>query len=144
MVILISVIQYFYILFVLFQFYWNEGSFKYTAFFVSIFLTQIDQNFFAIGSILLFNNLLRELFLWKQNHVCDLSHCLQELCPGLVYGDNQVCCDTQQLKTLKNNIQIPLQYLSRYDWYISIKIYCKIVVWHKNFDPLLSHEQIIY
>uniref|UniRef100_A0A671MVF3 Niemann-Pick C1 protein-like n=1 Tax=Sinocyclocheilus anshuiensis TaxID=1608454 RepID=A0A671MVF3_9TELE len=38
---------------------------------------------------------------------------LQELCPGLVYGDNKVCCDTQQLKTLKNNIQIPLQYLSR-------------------------------
>uniref|UniRef100_A0A8C2PQS4 Niemann-Pick disease, type C1 n=1 Tax=Cyprinus carpio TaxID=7962 RepID=A0A8C2PQS4_CYPCA len=29
--------------------------------------------------------------------------------PGLVYGDNRVCCDTQQLKTLKNNIQIPLQ-----------------------------------
>uniref|UniRef100_A0A8C1WAG5 Niemann-Pick disease, type C1 n=1 Tax=Cyprinus carpio TaxID=7962 RepID=A0A8C1WAG5_CYPCA len=28
---------------------------------------------------------------------------------GLVYGDNRVCCDTQQLKTLKNNIQIPLQ-----------------------------------
>ncbi|XP_048019192.1 NPC intracellular cholesterol transporter 1 [Megalobrama amblycephala] len=38
---------------------------------------------------------------------------LQELCPGLVYGDNKVCCDTQQLKTLKSNIQIPLQYLSR-------------------------------
>uniref|UniRef100_A0A8C1ZAH0 Niemann-Pick disease, type C1 n=1 Tax=Cyprinus carpio TaxID=7962 RepID=A0A8C1ZAH0_CYPCA len=32
---------------------------------------------------------------------------------GLVYGDNRVCCDTQQLKTLKNNIQIPLQFLSR-------------------------------
>ncbi|KAL1279958.1 hypothetical protein QQF64_014558 [Cirrhinus molitorella] len=38
---------------------------------------------------------------------------LQELCPGLVYGENEVCCDTQQLRTLKNNIQIPLQYLSR-------------------------------
>ncbi|XP_050984906.1 LOW QUALITY PROTEIN: NPC intracellular cholesterol transporter 1 [Labeo rohita] len=38
---------------------------------------------------------------------------LQELCPGLVYGDNEVCCDTQQLRTLKNNIQLPLQYLSR-------------------------------
>ncbi|RXN37378.1 Niemann-Pick C1 [Labeo rohita] len=37
----------------------------------------------------------------------------QELCPGLVYGDNEVCCDTQQLRTLKNNIQLPLQYLSR-------------------------------
>ncbi|XP_056327122.1 NPC intracellular cholesterol transporter 1 [Danio aesculapii] len=38
---------------------------------------------------------------------------LQELCPGLVYADNRVCCDTQQLNTLKSNIQIPLQYLSR-------------------------------
>ncbi|KTG42830.1 hypothetical protein cypCar_00021838, partial [Cyprinus carpio] len=36
-----------------------------------------------------------------------------DLCPGLVYGDNRVCCDTQQLKTLKNNIQIPLQFLGR-------------------------------
>uniref|UniRef100_A0A673K9J8 Niemann-Pick C1 protein-like n=1 Tax=Sinocyclocheilus rhinocerous TaxID=307959 RepID=A0A673K9J8_9TELE len=44
---------------------------------------------------------------------CDLSHCLQELCPGLVYGDNKVCCNTQQLRTLKKNMQVPLQYLSR-------------------------------
>ncbi|TRY88827.1 hypothetical protein DNTS_033075, partial [Danionella cerebrum] len=36
-----------------------------------------------------------------------------ELCPGLAYGQNNVCCDTQQLITLKSNIQIPLQYLSR-------------------------------
>ncbi|MCJ8745223.1 hypothetical protein PDJAM_G00127900 [Pangasius djambal] len=38
---------------------------------------------------------------------------LLELCPGLVYGNQSVCCDTQQLRTLKDNIQIPLQYLSR-------------------------------
>uniref|UniRef100_A0A672RU42 Niemann-Pick C1 protein-like n=1 Tax=Sinocyclocheilus grahami TaxID=75366 RepID=A0A672RU42_SINGR len=38
---------------------------------------------------------------------------LQELCPGLVYGDNKVCCDTQQLRTLKTNMQLPLQCLSR-------------------------------
>ncbi|KAL6468249.1 hypothetical protein MHYP_G00239260 [Metynnis hypsauchen] len=38
---------------------------------------------------------------------------LAELCPGLVYGNDSVCCDTQQLRTLKGNIQIPLQYLSR-------------------------------
>ncbi|XP_017557987.1 NPC intracellular cholesterol transporter 1 [Pygocentrus nattereri] len=38
---------------------------------------------------------------------------LQELCPGLVYGNQSVCCDTQQLKTLHSNIQLPLQYLSR-------------------------------
>ncbi|KAI4905203.1 hypothetical protein NFI96_011035 [Prochilodus magdalenae] len=38
---------------------------------------------------------------------------LLELCPGLVYGNQSVCCDTQQLNTLKGNIQLPLQYLSR-------------------------------
>ncbi|XP_072525289.1 NPC intracellular cholesterol transporter 1 [Salminus brasiliensis] len=38
---------------------------------------------------------------------------LLSLCPGLVYGNSSVCCDTQQLTTLKGNIQIPLQYLSR-------------------------------
>ncbi|XP_036411674.1 NPC intracellular cholesterol transporter 1 [Colossoma macropomum] len=38
---------------------------------------------------------------------------LLELCPGLAYGNQSVCCDTQQLNTLKGNIQLPLQYLSR-------------------------------
>uniref|UniRef100_A0AAY5ECK4 SSD domain-containing protein n=1 Tax=Electrophorus electricus TaxID=8005 RepID=A0AAY5ECK4_ELEEL len=38
---------------------------------------------------------------------------LKELCPGLAYGSQSVCCDTQQLNTLKGNIQLPLQYLSR-------------------------------
>ncbi|XP_076838212.1 NPC intracellular cholesterol transporter 1 [Brachyhypopomus gauderio] len=38
---------------------------------------------------------------------------LMEICPGLAYGDQRVCCDAQQLKTLKGNVQIPLQYLSR-------------------------------
>uniref|UniRef100_A0A673K641 Niemann-Pick C1 protein-like n=1 Tax=Sinocyclocheilus rhinocerous TaxID=307959 RepID=A0A673K641_9TELE len=50
---------------------------------------------------------------YKDSCHCDLSHCLQELCPGLVYGDNKVCCNTQQLRTLKKNMQVPLQYLSR-------------------------------
>uniref|UniRef100_A0A673K647 Niemann-Pick C1 protein-like n=1 Tax=Sinocyclocheilus rhinocerous TaxID=307959 RepID=A0A673K647_9TELE len=49
----------------------------------------------------------------SQMNLSDLSHCLQELCPGLVYGDNKVCCNTQQLRTLKKNMQVPLQYLSR-------------------------------
>ncbi|XP_056599830.1 NPC intracellular cholesterol transporter 1 [Triplophysa dalaica] len=43
----------------------------------------------------------------------DGQELLMELCPNYVYGDNRVCCDTQQLKTLKESIQIPLQYLSR-------------------------------
>lgn len=45
-----------------------------------------------------------------------LCSCVQELCPGLVYGNQSVCCDTQQLRTLKSNIQIPLQYLSRFGY----------------------------
>ncbi|XP_051989877.1 NPC intracellular cholesterol transporter 1-like [Xyrauchen texanus] len=38
---------------------------------------------------------------------------LLELCSSYVDAENSFCCDTQQLKTLKGNIQIPLQYLSR-------------------------------
>ncbi len=74
MVILIAVIQYYYILIVfkLFRFsqiwFKIERSFKYTAFFVSIFLTQIDQNLFEINNILLFNkgiiSLKSKSFVW--------------------------------------------------------------------------------
>nr|DBA24360.1 TPA: hypothetical protein GDO54_012030 [Pyxicephalus adspersus] len=38
---------------------------------------------------------------------------LQQLCPSLYYGNVSVCCDIQQLKTLNNNLQLPLQFLSR-------------------------------
>lgn len=62
-----------------------------------------------MGFIILFF-LLSKLFLLT------LCSRVQELCPGLVYGDQSVCCDTQQLKTLKDNIQIPLQYLSRFGY----------------------------
>ncbi|KAM6948894.1 NPC intracellular cholesterol transporter 1 [Aplochiton taeniatus] len=38
---------------------------------------------------------------------------LKELCPGLDYGDRSLCCDVQQLQTLKGSLQLPLQFLSR-------------------------------
>ncbi|XP_042353563.1 NPC intracellular cholesterol transporter 1 [Plectropomus leopardus] len=38
---------------------------------------------------------------------------LTELCPGYDYGDRSLCCDTDQLQTLKGSLQLPLQFLSR-------------------------------
>ncbi|XP_028659508.1 NPC intracellular cholesterol transporter 1 [Erpetoichthys calabaricus] len=38
---------------------------------------------------------------------------VQELCPGLFYDNVSLCCDVQQLQTLKGNLQLPLQFLSR-------------------------------
>jgi hypothetical protein len=37
----------------------------------------------------------------------------QELCPGLFFDNVSLCCDIQQLQTLKSNLQLPLQFLSR-------------------------------
>lgn len=45
-------------------------------------------------------------------------HCLfvviKELCPAYDYGNRSVCCDVDQLNTLKGSLQLPLQFLSRY------------------------------
>ncbi|CAJ1072507.1 NPC intracellular cholesterol transporter 1 [Xyrichtys novacula] len=38
---------------------------------------------------------------------------LTELCPGYDYGNKSLCCDTDQLRTLKGSLQLPLQFLSR-------------------------------
>ncbi|XP_067887182.1 NPC intracellular cholesterol transporter 1 isoform X2 [Heterodontus francisci] len=38
---------------------------------------------------------------------------IDELCPSFHYGNLYLCCDVQQLQTLKNNLQLPLQFLSR-------------------------------
>ncbi|XP_056267221.1 NPC intracellular cholesterol transporter 1 [Pseudoliparis swirei] len=38
---------------------------------------------------------------------------LTELCPGYDYGDRRLCCDVNQLNTLKGSLQLPLQFLSR-------------------------------
>uniref|UniRef100_A0A4W3IQ26 Niemann-Pick disease, type C1 n=1 Tax=Callorhinchus milii TaxID=7868 RepID=A0A4W3IQ26_CALMI len=38
---------------------------------------------------------------------------LQELCPNYFYGNVNLCCDVHQLQTLKDNMQLPFQFLSR-------------------------------
>ncbi|XP_034559487.1 NPC intracellular cholesterol transporter 1 [Notolabrus celidotus] len=38
---------------------------------------------------------------------------LTELCPGFDYGNKSLCCDADQLRTLKGSLQLPLQFLSR-------------------------------
>ncbi|XP_026168725.1 NPC intracellular cholesterol transporter 1 [Mastacembelus armatus] len=38
---------------------------------------------------------------------------LKELCPGYDYGNQSLCCNVDQLHTLKANLQLPLQFLSR-------------------------------
>ncbi|XP_068196952.1 NPC intracellular cholesterol transporter 1 [Antennarius striatus] len=38
---------------------------------------------------------------------------LRELCPGYDYGNRSLCCDVNQLNTLKGSLQLPLQFLSR-------------------------------
>uniref|UniRef100_A0A7N5ZTR1 SSD domain-containing protein n=1 Tax=Anabas testudineus TaxID=64144 RepID=A0A7N5ZTR1_ANATE len=38
---------------------------------------------------------------------------LTELCPGYDYGNRELCCNVDQLKTLKSSLQLPLQFLSR-------------------------------
>ncbi|XP_051944348.1 NPC intracellular cholesterol transporter 1 [Hippocampus zosterae] len=38
---------------------------------------------------------------------------LLELCPGYDYGNRKLCCNVDQLRTLKASLQLPLQFLSR-------------------------------
>ncbi|XP_057713324.1 NPC intracellular cholesterol transporter 1 [Corythoichthys intestinalis] len=38
---------------------------------------------------------------------------ITELCPGYNYGTRKLCCDVNQLRTLKGSLQLPLQFLSR-------------------------------
>ncbi|XP_072296982.1 NPC intracellular cholesterol transporter 1 [Eucyclogobius newberryi] len=38
---------------------------------------------------------------------------LMELCPDLDYGNRSICCNVDQLRTLKGSLQLPLQFLSR-------------------------------
>ncbi|KAI6075072.1 Niemann-Pick C1 protein [Aix galericulata] len=53
---------------------------------------------------------------------------LQELCPGLYFGNVSTCCDVLQLQTLKNNLQLPLQFLSRCPscFYNLINLFCEL------------------
>lgn len=51
-------------------------------------------------------------FLSKWNNLVCVY--MQELCPGYDYGNRSLCCDVNQLQTLKGSLQLPLQFLSRY------------------------------
>uniref|UniRef100_H3BC01 NPC intracellular cholesterol transporter 1 n=1 Tax=Latimeria chalumnae TaxID=7897 RepID=H3BC01_LATCH len=53
---------------------------------------------------------------------------VQELCPGFFYGNVSLCCDIQQLKTLKVNLQLPLQFLSRCPscFYNLMNLFCEL------------------
>ncbi|MGH0153316.1 UNVERIFIED_CONTAM: hypothetical protein FKN15_024765, partial [Acipenser sinensis] len=55
---------------------------------------------------------------------------VQELCPDFLNGTNNVslCCDVQQLKTLKGNLQLPLQFLSRCPscFYNLMNLFCEL------------------
>ncbi|KAM4705653.1 NPC intracellular cholesterol transporter 1 [Rhinophrynus dorsalis] len=53
---------------------------------------------------------------------------LQQLCPSLYYGNASVCCDVQQLNTLNNNLQLPLQFLSRCPscFYNLMTLFCEL------------------
>ncbi|NXP53899.1 NPC1 protein, partial [Heliornis fulica] len=53
---------------------------------------------------------------------------MQELCPGLFFGNVSTCCDVRQLQTLKINLQLPLQFLSRCPscFYNLINLFCEL------------------
>ncbi|KAG8571041.1 hypothetical protein GDO81_011513 [Engystomops pustulosus] len=52
----------------------------------------------------------------------------QQLCPSLYYGNVSLCCDVQQLNTLNNNLQLPLQFLSRCPscFYNLMTLFCEL------------------
>ncbi|XP_037364629.1 NPC intracellular cholesterol transporter 1 [Talpa occidentalis] len=53
---------------------------------------------------------------------------VQELCPGFFFDNVSLCCDVQQLQTLRNNLQLPLQFLSRCPscFYNLITLFCEL------------------
>ncbi|XP_028924174.1 NPC intracellular cholesterol transporter 1 isoform X1 [Ornithorhynchus anatinus] len=53
---------------------------------------------------------------------------IQELCPGLFFGNVSLCCDVQQLHTLKDKLQLPLQFLSRCPscFYNLMNLFCEL------------------
>ncbi|XP_032943516.1 NPC intracellular cholesterol transporter 1 isoform X2 [Rhinolophus ferrumequinum] len=53
---------------------------------------------------------------------------VQELCPGFFFDNVSLCCDVQQLQTLKDNLQLPLQFLSRCPscFYNLMNLFCEL------------------
>ncbi|XP_053872581.1 NPC intracellular cholesterol transporter 1 [Malaclemys terrapin pileata] len=71
---------------------------------------------------------------------------MQELCPGLLFDNVSVCCDVQQLQTLKNNLQLPLQFLSRCPscFYNLINLFCELTCSPHQVDFLNVTNTIPY
>ncbi|XP_037661477.1 NPC intracellular cholesterol transporter 1 [Choloepus didactylus] len=53
---------------------------------------------------------------------------VQELCPGFFFDNVSLCCDVWQLQTLKDNLQLPLQFLSRCPscFYNLMNLFCEL------------------
>ncbi|KAL7984357.1 hypothetical protein Chor_002927, partial [Crotalus horridus] len=53
---------------------------------------------------------------------------VQELCPGFFFENVSLCCDVQQLQTLKSNLELALQFLSRCPscFYNFINLFCEL------------------
>uniref|UniRef100_A0A8C8ZF85 NPC intracellular cholesterol transporter 1 n=1 Tax=Prolemur simus TaxID=1328070 RepID=A0A8C8ZF85_PROSS len=53
---------------------------------------------------------------------------VQEHCPGFFFDNVSLCCDVQQLRTLKDNLQLPLQFLSRCPscFYNLLTLFCEL------------------
>ncbi|XP_054439425.1 NPC intracellular cholesterol transporter 1 [Pteronotus mesoamericanus] len=62
---------------------------------------------------------------------------VQELCPGFFFANVSLCCDVQQLRTLKDNLQLPLQFLSRCPscFYNLMNLFCELTCspWQSQF-----------
>ncbi|KAI5940186.1 NPC intracellular cholesterol transporter 1 [Manis javanica] len=58
----------------------------------------------------------------------DGYYLVQELCPGFFFGNVSLCCDVQQLQTLKDSLQLPLQFLSRCPscFYNLMNLFCEL------------------
>ncbi|XP_038248354.1 NPC intracellular cholesterol transporter 1 [Dermochelys coriacea] len=71
---------------------------------------------------------------------------MQELCPGLLFDNVSVCCNVQQLQTLKNNLQLPLQFLSRCPscFYNLINLFCELTCSPHQVDFLNVTKTIPY
>nr|XP_020641351.1 Niemann-Pick C1 protein [Pogona vitticeps] len=53
---------------------------------------------------------------------------VQELCPGFLFENVSLCCDVEQLRTLKANLELPLQFLSRCPscFYNLLNLFCEL------------------
>ncbi|NXP82275.1 NPC1 protein, partial [Ramphastos sulfuratus] len=71
---------------------------------------------------------------------------MQELCPGFFFGNVSTCCDVQQLQTLKNSLQLPLQFLSRCPscFYNLINLFCELTCSPNQSDFLNVTSTIPY